>query len=143
VAVRKRGAWRTGPAAISSGRFLDVSVGFGPGGALTVHAVTRDAMFVSPDGGGSWRPLRPAGSFTAVAASPRDPQTVYVSYRRLEEPSGLSTALGRERTFFEVAVSTDGGDTWSYPWKERGTKAPNVDDGWQSERFRPAGARIP
>ena len=79
-----------------------------PGARTTVYAAgsiyeeSQSAVFVSEDGGPSWRALlqAPAGSFyTEILIDPNDPRIILAG----------STSAGSVR----VDVSTDGGSTWS------------------------------
>jgi hypothetical protein len=127
VSVRDASAWRHLPPAPAGGDFTDVSGGFPDGeGQLMLYAIAPDGLLTSLDGGETWRKSNPAPQLRAVAASLTQPRVAYLSYRALD---------GR---YFGVARTSDGGQSWDYPWKESSSgKAPNVDDGWISERFGP------
>ena len=145
VAVRRGGQWKQGAAPEGVGQAIDMSAGFSSLGQLIVYMVTgggrrgssRRGIFVSPDGGATWRAsdaaaLRNAGSgpamaeLTSVATCLLHPQVAYVSYEDLRTGGQL---------FHGVAKTLDAGSTWELVWKEGREPAPNVHDAWISERF--------
>ncbi len=131
VAVREGGQWRTGPAPEEVASFTDVSAGFSEeAGPPVVYAAAAEALWVSEDGGASWRRSGPGGGaqLRAVATSLRHPDVVYVSYSGLRE-GGAS--------WFGVAKSADRGRNWELVWKESSRTADNIEEAWLSERFGP------
>ncbi len=135
VAVREGGTWRQGAAAPEAGPFTSVSAGFlEEGGKLSVYVVSSGGLFLSDDGGASWRPTGPAARIQAVATSLNHPRVAYASFSGLREGG---------QTLFGVARSTDTGRTWELVWRESNRKAENVDDGWISERFGPGWGENP
>lgn len=135
VTTRRDAVWTRGAAPPDVKTFTDVSAGFpGSGAPLALYAVAPQGLFTSNDGGASWAPSSPAPTLFAVANSLYNPAVAYVSYSGLPldgEPS------------FGVAKTTDGGLSWTYPWQETYTPAPNVDDGWISARFGPSWGENP
>ena len=130
VAVRKDGSWKRGPAPAGLSSFVDADLGYTSGKAV-IYAATRNAIFVSDDGGASWRESKPPGDspdLRAVATSAHHGEAAYLSYSRL--------IIGGAR-FFGVAKTADAGRTWSLVWKESGHPAANVHDGWITARFGP------
>ena len=130
VMVREGGFWRRGEAPPGVNSFTDASAGFPQGGgSLTVFATAEAGVFVSEDGGGSWRRSSLPGSSTqlqAVATSLFNPEVAYVSYSNL----GLS-----DGTWFGVAKTSDRGQTWELVWKEANKSGANILDAWLSETF--------
>jgi len=142
VMVREGGRWHTGEAlrGVESiagrpelhGRL--VSAGFPEGnGKLVVYAVARGRVFVSDDGGKTWRespmpvqgsPMRPV----AVATSLYHPDVAYLSWNNGRRGAD---------TLFGVAKTADRGRTWELVWKDSTTSAPNVHDSWLGERYGP------
>ncbi len=131
VAVRKGGAWQRGPAPNGVASFVAAAVGFSAGKPV-VYGVSKNAVFVSEDGGASWRESRLPGEspeYHAVAASAHHGEVAYVSYSNLSD--------GGEH-FFGVAKSTDSGRTWTLAWKETSKHAAsNIHDIWITHRFGP------
>lgn len=131
VAVRERGAWRRGPKPEGAGRLEDVALGFAEGGKAVVYAVTSRDIYVSEDGGQSWKQRQFPGSqrnLRAVGTSLKHGGTAYVSYRI--ELDGAQ--------YLGVAKTGDRGETWELVWKDGREKAgENVKDAWVSERFGP------
>ena len=113
-----------------------VSAGFDSrGGNPVIYTVAGVGVFVSEDGGRTWRrasspPLSTPLAPVAVATSLRHPDVAYVSY---------NTRRGRPtvESFFGVAKTADRGRTWKLVWKDSRSSAPNVHDSWISERFGP------
>jgi photosystem II stability/assembly factor-like uncharacterized protein len=130
VMVREGGFWRRGEAPPGVNSFTDASAGFPQGsGSLTVFAIAEAAVFVSEDGGGSWRRSSLPGSsaqLQAVATSLFNPEVAYVSYSNLRLPDG---------TWFGVAKTSDRGQTWELVWKEANKSGANILDAWLSETF--------
>jgi hypothetical protein len=94
-------------------------------------------IFISPDGGATWRtvdaaPLRNAepgpamAQLTSIATCFQHPEVAYVSYGNLRNGG---------QVFHGVAKTGDSGATWELVWKEESVPAPNVHDAWLSERF--------
>jgi hypothetical protein len=135
VLVREAGVWRNGPPASEGSSFIDISAGFPEeGGKLVIYGAAATGLWISADGGESWSNAGPAARIRAVATSLRHPQVAYISYNGLREDG---------ETFFGVARTPDMGRTWELVWKESIRKAPNVDDGWISERFGPGWGENP
>ncbi len=113
-----------------------VSAGFDDrGGKPVIYTVAGVGVFVSEDGGQTWRrasspPLSAPLAPVAVATSLRHPDVAYVSYNT---PRGRPAA----ESFFGVAKTADRGRTWKLVWKESATSASNVHDSWISKRFGP------
>ncbi len=150
VATREAGQWRTGPAPPGVESFADVSAGFPrDGGPLVVYAVAAASwsgetlsggIFVSDDGGGSWRSAHdslvaamrhpaPAPRFPAIATSLHHASVAYVSAGNIR--------LGSDEVSLGVLKTEDAGRSWKFVWREAGVKSPHVDDGWISERLGP------
>ena len=129
VAVRKEGAWNRGPAPAGASPFLDADLGFKDGQPI-IYAVSRGGVFVSDNGGSSWRESKLPGyraELRAVATSAEHGEVAYVSYNRLDI-DGVP--------FFGVAKTVDAGHTWSLVWQESSTQpAANIHDGWITARF--------
>ena len=129
LAIRENGTWKEGPAA-PGGAILSVSGGFPEnGGKLTLYVATQGGLDLSMDGGVSWRALLPELKVRAVAASFNHPQAAYVSYSGLKRDG---------QAYFGVATTRDFGKSWTYPWREAGRPAPNVDvGGWINPTLGP------
>jgi photosystem II stability/assembly factor-like uncharacterized protein len=113
----------------------DISAGFRADGKPVIYVIGNETAFVSDDEGKSWRKIslgRSAAKMRAIAASLRNPDTAYVSYRDLEE-SGIR--------WLGVARTSDTGRTWRLVWKEdsnpSGRPSANIHDAWITERFGP------
>ena len=144
VNVRKAGVWRQGPPPTPEAQLINNTAGFAYDDQLTVYAIVVEAkdtskimLFISRDGGASWKNLNQAflhssganGSkvmFTTVATCASHPEVAYVSYDGLR--------LGGQ-DYHGVAKTTDSGATWQLVWKEAKSPAPNVHDSWITERF--------
>jgi len=129
-----------GPTAPGEAFLIDVSAGFAPGGELVVYGVSNTAVFVSEDGGGSWRRADFPGSarMSAIATSSFNPNAAYVSY------GPFRGAPGREPGDFGVAKTVDRGRTWQKVWSDSNAHpAANVDGGWVTERFGPGWGENP
>lgn len=117
--------------------FNDISLGFGSGAQPTIYATSEQGVFVSSDGGVTWRKCDLPGSgakVRAVATSLHNPQTAYVSYDHL-------TLDGK--SWLGVAKTTNSGGDWQLVWKESEAAAENVHDAWITERFGPGWAENP
>jgi photosystem II stability/assembly factor-like uncharacterized protein len=111
---REAGGWRTGA---SPGVFTDVT-----GSPPRFYATTAGKIFVSGDGGMTWRMSSLPGfrgRATAIAASRQQPEIAYVSYSDLRAP--IRATRG-------VAKTIDGGGHWTLVWHD-------VRDAWLTERF--------
>jgi photosystem II stability/assembly factor-like uncharacterized protein len=143
VAARESGQWiqQAPPAGVTT--FIDASMGFPPDGSKpVVYALTLSAVYVSVDGGASWRsshsmnlqrtyaapddPFHRHEGYYAVAVAPGQPAIAYFSYSGLREGGG---------TYFGVARTEDAGQTWQLVWKEHGDENHVVRDAWANERF--------
>jgi photosystem II stability/assembly factor-like uncharacterized protein len=116
-------------AAPDSVTFTDVSAGFGSGSQPIMYGVSKEGIFVSKDGGGTWQKSSLPGSgakVSAVATSRLHGDIAYVSY------SDLSMAW---KTWIGVAKTENAGGSWQLVWKEAGAAAPNVHDAWITQRF--------
>jgi photosystem II stability/assembly factor-like uncharacterized protein len=136
VMVRQNGEWRHGPAPEGVASFTDASAGFpGEGQPLIVYGLTASALWISEDGGASWRQTGLNGAqLRAVATSLNHPDRVYLSYSGLREGGA---------TWFGVARSDDRGRNWRLVWKESNRTADNIREAWLSERFGPGWAGPP
>jgi photosystem II stability/assembly factor-like uncharacterized protein len=111
--------------------FNDVSLGFGSGPQPTIYATSKDGVFVSSDGGQSWKKSRLPGDgeeVRATATSFRRPEVAYVSYSQLKLEG---------KSWFGVAKTSNSGKDWQLVWKESDAPAQNVHDAWITERFGP------
>ncbi len=137
VAVRKAGTWQNGPAPLAATSLLDAGLGFA-GGKPVIYAVAETGVFVSDDGGASWRESKLPGEspdLRAIATSASQGNVAYLSYNRL--------TVGGER-YFGVAKTTDAGRTWTLVWQETSSQpAKNVHDGWITGRFGPSWGENP
>ena len=128
VAVRRGEAWRTGA---SPGPLERVSAGFAADGAAVVYATSGGHIFVSDDGGGSWRESQLpgiGGRAGEIATSEHHPDTAYVGFQ------GLRTPL---RSSYGVAKTIDRGLHWQLVWQDGHELAANVREAWLSPRFGP------
>lgn len=111
---RHAGGWRAGA---SPGVFTGVT-----GTPPRFYATSAGKIFVSSDGGMTWRGSSLPGfrgRATAIAASPRQPDIAYVSYEGLRAPIRETSG---------VAKTVDGGRRWTPVYH-------NVRDAWLVERF--------
>lgn len=140
VTVREHGTWHPGkPLPGMQGPLQRplVSAGFpNEGGKLVVYAIAGRSLFVSEDGGQSWRQASlPALSAplaaAAVGTSVQHPEVAYLSFHTPQR------GYPADQRFFGVVKTTDRGRTWKFVWKESTASAPNVHDSWMSERFGP------
>ena len=129
VSVRENGAWTNHAAATGVRAFVETAAGFA-GGRLVVYGITRSAIYVSGDGGRTWK-QSPFPGFTpalrAVGASLNHGETGYVSY------SGRQNG---ERVM-GVARTADAGATWDLVWKDAKDPAPNVKGQWLDQIWGP------
>jgi photosystem II stability/assembly factor-like uncharacterized protein len=152
VSLRAGGRWEQQPPPPSAGPFRDVSGGFPAGGGKPViYGLTTfgsggaDLLYISHDGGKSWRltsllaevQAYPAPKLVAVAACSAQPDVAYVSYAQLRKSPAEMEGL------FGVARTADGGKTWTLVWKESREKAANIHDVWITERFGPGWGENP
>jgi photosystem II stability/assembly factor-like uncharacterized protein len=120
------------PAGIS-----ETSLGFGSGAQPTIYANSKEAIFVSTDGGESWQKRTLSGqgaALRAIATSLRHPEVAYLSYGNLKADG---------KTWLGVAKTSDSGRTWTLVWKEDDRPARNVHDAWITERFGPGWGENP
>jgi photosystem II stability/assembly factor-like uncharacterized protein len=98
-----------------------------------IYAITESAIHTSEDGGATWREttIGKDARYRAVATSEGHPDTVYVSYNRLD---------GR---YFGVAKSTNAGRDWQLVWKESREPGANIHDAWITARFGPGWGENP
>jgi photosystem II stability/assembly factor-like uncharacterized protein len=91
------------------------------------YAASREGVFVSDDGGGSWlkSEFGSEAHFRAIAASPSSPDIAYVSYHDLN---------GK---WFGVARTDDRGQHWNLLWKEAAKAGSNIHDSWITQFFGP------
>ncbi len=136
VTVREGGRWTEHPPAGDFESFDEVSAGFS-GGSLLLYGVTPSSVYVSRDGGRTWRvsttmalsdpdvhypdPRRRPDGFFGIAACGDRPEVAYVAY------------AGKE--YRGVARTGDAGQTWQYPWKEARKGPPLLRDAWLGDRF--------
>jgi len=109
--------------------FTDISMGFTSSPQPIIYGVSEKGIFISKNGGSTWRQSSLPGSGAktrAVAASNQHGDIAYVSYSNLS--LGWSKWLG-------VAKTENAGDSWQLVWKESGAAASNVHDAWITERF--------
>lgn len=137
VAVRRDGAWRRGPAPSGVTSFVDATFGVS-GGKPILYAASKTAVFVSEDGGASWRESRLPGEASelhAIAASAQHGESAYLSY---------SKRVAEGERWFGVAKTADFGHTWTLAWKESSKRAAeNIHDIWIAQRFGPGWAGYP
>src|SRR5205823_14386865 len=91
--------------------------------------VSEKGIFVSKNGGSTWRQSSLPGSgaqVRAIATSSQHADIAYVSYGNL--------SLGPKK-WLGVAKTDNGGDSWRLVWQEADTAAPNVHAAWTTERF--------
>jgi hypothetical protein len=160
VSIRENGTWRhpRGPDGVNS--FNDVTAGFPPeGGKPVIYGISGiswqggnsgvTGLFISEDGGGSWRkadvnflsPAPPASAqieLRAIGCCPTQPHFIYLSFRD-HTPSLPDSERG-----MGVARSSDRGNTWIMVWKDTDAQAAaNVRDPWITERFGPGWGENP
>ncbi len=128
ITVRTHGEWqaRLTPKDVS---FTDVSAGFSQTEGAVIYASSAQGLFISKDGGSSWKPSPLPGTgaqVRAIATSLNHPDSAYASYSHL----ALDGA-----TWMGVARTRDSGHSWTLVWKEDKTPAPNVHDAWLSEQL--------
>jgi photosystem II stability/assembly factor-like uncharacterized protein len=117
--------------------FTDSSLGFTSAEQPIIYGVSEKGVFVSKDGGASWKasPFPGSGAkFRAVGASFAHGETAYVSY------GDLSKNL---RSWLGVAKTENGGDSWKLMWQEASSAASNVHDAWITPRFGTGWAENP
>jgi photosystem II stability/assembly factor-like uncharacterized protein len=145
VSVFERGQWQqrplpSGVASLASSS-AGISLGFPPqGGAAVLYAATPSGLFISDDGGMTWRKSELPGSGAtarAIAVSPKDPRVAYLSYKNLQEGFlWKTTSLG-------VARTSDQGKSWDLVWKESSQPAANIHEAWMSPFFGPGNPDSP
>lgn len=121
----------------------DISLGFGPDVQPTVYATSKQGVFVSTDGGATWRKSAlpgDGGRVRAVATSLQHPEVAYVSYNSLSLDG---------KKWMGVAKTDDSAKTWTLLWKEGwadeeegsgmggnvGIAPKDIRDAWITERF--------
>jgi photosystem II stability/assembly factor-like uncharacterized protein len=127
--VRKSGTELVKFSSPGSVAFTDSSLGFTSAEQPIIYGVSEKGVFVSKDGGASWKASSFPGSgakFRAVGASLQRGETAYVSY------GDLSKNL---RSWIGVAKTENGGDSWQLIWQEASSAAANVHDAWITPRF--------
>jgi len=131
VVIREQGKWidRPGP---ESSAFIDVALGFRPGGPPILYGLTESRILLSSDAGATWHASELPGSsaqFRTIATSENHGEVAYISF------SGLR--LNGER-YMGVARTSDAGATWRLVSKDTARAAsPNVHDAWIDRRFGP------
>jgi len=145
IGVREHGKWREGPSPAGVGEFTNVSLSFAAASAV-IYATSSNGLFVSEDGGASWKasPLPGTGArVRAVASSSGDPNVAYVSYSNLKTGwlgTGwfANTWLGNGKEQFGVAKTADRGKSWELVWAETASEAnPHLHDAWITPVFGP------
>lgn len=140
VAVRENGAWRENPGPLPTGSFSGTSAGFpSDGGKPVIYAVSGANLFVSEDGGASWRSSSVAGldaaRYETIATSLNHPGVAYVSVSR-------ATAGGV--SVFGVAKTTNRGASWDFIRRETfDTPGAGMHDAWLTRRFGPGWGESP
>jgi len=134
VLVRGHGNWKTRTLPLAKDSLLDVAAGF-PGTQMgtVIYAASSSAVFVSDDGGATWRESHLSGSgarIRAIAASPSNPDVAYLSFKNLE--MGLP---GFRKTWFGVARTSDRGRSWTLAWQSSGEAPANLQDAWITQFF--------
>jgi photosystem II stability/assembly factor-like uncharacterized protein len=112
--IRREGRWRTSQ--------LPGTVTAISGAPPAFYATIAGKIYVSPDGGMTWRESSLPGfqgQATAIAASAGHPEIAYVSYSGLRAPV---------RVTWGVAKTTDSGRHWEPVYS-------NVHDAWLADRF--------
>ncbi len=115
----------------------DISLGFRPEAQPTIYLTSEKGVFVSGDGGRTWRESELPGQgakVRAIATSLRHPGTAYASYGHLKLDG---------RSWLGVAKTTNSGHDWQLVWKESDKNAQNVHDNWITERFGPTWGENP
>lgn len=132
ITIREGGNWRQGAALPDQSTIVDASLGSPrQGGPPVAYAVSRTGIYVSEDGGATWRTSSLPGEaahYRAIATSLHHPEVAYVSYHGLR--------VGTD-TWFGVARTGDRGKTWELMWKEDNEAGKNIEDAWITERFGP------
>jgi photosystem II stability/assembly factor-like uncharacterized protein len=138
IAARIAGQWTSRPLPPGVRELSDVSVGFSEGGSATLYLVADGVLFVSSDGGSSWRKSSLPGDVTirAIAASPDHPTIAYASFRAQNPSTNTVRTLGVVRT-------RDGGTTWTAVRSESGSDHKAFGDDWIGESFGSGYAAAP
>jgi photosystem II stability/assembly factor-like uncharacterized protein len=149
VSIRERGSWlkRNLPPGVDAfsigpgGGSLALSAAFPlQGGAAVLYGASLTGLFISDDGGVTWRKSELPGSGTtvrAVAVSASNSNVAYVSYKNLQEGFFSKTiSLG-------VARTSDRGKSWELVWKESARPAANIHEAWMSPFFGPGNPDSP
>jgi len=111
------------------GSATDVSLGFSAAASPTIYLASESGLFVSVDGGSSFRAAslsRSGAKVRAVATSLHHPEVAYASYSDL--------ALDGTK-WMGVAKTSNAGRDWQLVWKESAEPAKNVHDAWITPRF--------
>lgn len=111
----------------------------------------ESGIFKTTDGGESWTRLEkglvgykvegaPDPEFRSIAVSYYHPETIYISFARLQ--------FGEDSVGIGVAKSTDYGETWQLVWNDMYANgnvidSPNRESGWLDERFGPGWGENP
>src|SRR6185437_5752349 len=108
-------------------------------GATWFYDTTQEGVFVSEDGGRTWRTATPrlgqqSGRFEAIAASEEHATTAYAGVRDLQ------LGDGRDYRFNGIAKTVDGGKSWTIVHKESNKPSANLTGSWIEERA-PQGGR--
>jgi len=152
VSVRRGGTWTHQAPPEHVNTFNSVSAAFSADGQLVVYGVSgpnwnggdpsETGIFISKDGGANWQKVATdflsaaKGSsqveLRAIAACASQPGVVYVSYK------DVTSSLSDNDRMMGVVKSIDGGQTWSFVWKDTAvTEAGNIKDAWINDRFGP------
>jgi photosystem II stability/assembly factor-like uncharacterized protein len=109
--------------------FTSVSLGFTSAPEPVLYATSTKGIFVSRDGGKTWRTASLPGSgaeVRAIAASRENGNVAYVSYSDLSLDG---------KAWLGVAKTENAGSSWQLVWKEAAAPAPNVHDAWITPQF--------
>ena len=94
---------------------------FASAGPGLLYATSTAGIHSSDDGGRTWRrvldPLPGSPQFFAIACSSQHPRTAYV-------------AFAKQKEYFGIAKTADGGDHLTVVYQESHQRAPNVERAW-------------
>ena len=109
--------------------FTSVSLGFTSAHEPLVYGTSEKGIFVSKDGGETWKTASLPGSgakVRAVATSLDNGNVAYASYSDLSLDG---------KSWLGVAKTQNAGASWELVWKEADAAAPNVHDAWITPQF--------